>query len=421
MNPNQLIEDLFRREYSKIVATLTRLFGFEHLDMIEDVVQDAFTKAVGIWREEIPQNPSAWLMRVAKNKAIDILRRNATLARKINNGDLQGPIVTQVDQLFLEHEIADSQMRLLLMCCHPSLKLQDQIALNLKIVCGFGRKEIARALLTTEENIKKRLHRARKKIQQNNIQLEMPDKREVGVRLQAALQVIYLIFNEGYHSTKTDQIIQKDLCLEAMRLCKILYDHPSFEDTSIQALMALMCFHAARFDSRIDPKNNQIILMKDQDRSKWDEQLVKVGTHFYREAWKTKDYTNYHIEAAIAMEYYVAPEYEQTNWGKILKLYEWLEKHNNSPMIHLNKMIILMEMGRISEAMKLGQSVDPKEFKGRLHLYHTVMAVLYKVVDDDGKEVGYHLQRAVEHAPTSIEKKLLEDKLSAYSNPAVYN
>ena len=419
MNPNHLLEDLFRREYSKIVATLTRLFGFEHLDMVEDVVQDAFTKAVGTWREQIPDHPSAWLMRVAKNRAIDILRRNATLARKINNGDLQGPMVTQVDQLFLEHEIADSQLRLLFMCCHPHLKPQDQIALNLKIVCGFGRKEIARALLTSEENIKKRLHRARKKIHEEQIELEMPGKQEIKIRLQSALHVIYLIFNEGYHSTKTDQIIQKDLCLEAMRLCKLVYDHPSFEDTSIQALMALMCFHAARFDSRID-HNNQIVLMKDQDRSKWDDQLLKVGTYFYREAWKTEEYSNYHIEAAIAMEYYVAPSYGETNWEKLLKLYEWLEQHNSSPMIHLNKMIILMEMGQIKKAMELGETISSEGFKGRLHLYHAVMAELYKKAEVHNR-VDHHLKQAVEHAPTSVERKMLEKKLSAHTDPSLYN
>ena len=358
-------------------------------------------------------------MRVAKNKAIDILRRDANLARKMSNGELNGPVVTQIEQLFLDGEIADSQLRLLFMCCHPSLRLQDQIALNLKISCGFGRKEIARALLTTEENVKKRLHRARKKIKDEQIELVMPDKEQLQKRLQSVLMVIYLIFNEGYHSTKVDQLIQKDLCLDAMRLCKLLYDHPAVEDSSIQALMALMCFHAARFGSRID-EDDHIILLKDQDRSKWDEQLIKVGTHFYQESWQSSAYSQYHIEAAIALEYYVAPTYEQTNWDKILKLYDWLEEHRSTPIILLNKIIVCMEMGDLDRAKEICQTLDPKQLKGRLHLYHAVLAEIHRRSADDD-QADLHLKMALDLAPTTIEKNMLEKRLAAVADPRIYN
>lgn len=411
---NELVEHLFRHEHGKIMAILTRIFGLQHLEMIEDVVQDTFIKAIAAWREEIPAQPTAWLMRVAKNRAIDILRRDTRAREKIGQQITQGPMVTQIDQLFLDNEIKDSQLRLIFACSHPLLKIHDQIALNLQIVSGFSRKEIARALLSNEATIKKRLHRARRFIKENGIEFTIPVGAELKDRLHAVQTVLYLIFNEGYHSIHPDELIRKDLCVEAMRLCKLLCEHTAIEHSTSFALMALMCFHAARFESRLDT-NGQIILLKDQDRSLWKKELISIGTHYYRKAWHNREYSDYHIEAAIALEHIVAKDFQSTDWERIYKLYEWLEKLKGSPIIQLNKAIVLIEMNNSQLAFDILQEIPVKKLGNRQHLYYAALAEACLLQNDYVSALNY-LSTAQEISPTDQERFLLNRKIIAVNS-----
>jgi len=239
-----LVDHLFRHEAGKMIAVLTRLFGMHNLSMAEDVVQDAFLKATQTWKfKTVPDNPSAWLMQVAKNKALDILRRKnvADHYSAELSTQLQEATDNYVDQVFLDTEIEDSQLQLIFACCHPSLKEEDKVALTLKTVSGFGVKEIAKALLTQEETIQKRVYRAKQFIQQNNIVLEIPAGKALQQRLDTVHTVLYLIFNEGYNASKSDELIRKDICAEAMRLCLLLCEHKTVTHPASFALLALMC------------------------------------------------------------------------------------------------------------------------------------------------------------------------------------
>lgn len=277
-----LVDHLFRHESGKMVAVLTRIFGMHNLEMIEDVVQEAFLRATQSWTfNEVPENPSAWLMQVARNRAIDIVRRQQNFINysKEVAGQLLEETENTVGQFFSESEIADSQLRMIFACCHPSLKEEDQLALTLKTVSGFGVAEIAHALIAHEATIQKRLYRAKQFLKESDIALEIPSGRALSARLDIVYTVLYLLFNEGYNSLKTNELIRRDLCAEAMRLCLLLAEHKIGNRPSTFALLSLMCFHASRFESRMD-ENNSIILLQHQDRSKWDKDLANRGYFF---------------------------------------------------------------------------------------------------------------------------------------------
>ncbi|HMH32554.1 MAG TPA: sigma-70 family RNA polymerase sigma factor, partial [Puia sp.] len=316
---NKLVDHLFRHEAGKMIAILTRLFGLHQLQLAEDVVQEAFLKAAQTWTyESIPRNPSAWLMQVAKNKAIDIVRHGqyATQYSKELARQLEQATEFTVEEFFHENEIADSQLQMIFACCHPSLSADDQLAFTLKTVSGFGVAEIAKALLTGEAVIQKRLYRARQFLRDQHIQLEIPAGQALNARLETVYTVLYLIFNEGYNSIKTDELIRKDLCAESMRLCKLLSEHRCGQRPMTYALLSLMCFQASRFESRVD-EDNSIILLQQQDRNKWDKQLIALGYQFLSQSSFGDELSIYHIESAIAAEHCLAPSFEATNWKRM--------------------------------------------------------------------------------------------------------
>jgi RNA polymerase sigma factor (sigma-70 family) len=255
---DQLIDRLFRNEYGKLVAVLTRLFGTENLDLAEDVVQDSLVEAMKDWPYKgVPDNPTAWLYKVAKNKALNILNREK-YKRKYSSDvahHLQSSwtAVPALDYLFSDHEIKDDQLRMIFTCCHPSLSKDSQIALTLKTLCGFSMAEIAHAFFTTEDTVNKRLVRARQKIREASLPFEVPAREEIQKRVDAVLETIYLVFNEGYSASTGDLIIRFELCEEAIRLAELLVASPAIGNKSfVYALLALMLLNAARFNARLD-------------------------------------------------------------------------------------------------------------------------------------------------------------------------
>lgn len=410
---DKLVDHLFRHEAGKMVAVLSRLFGLHNLQTAEDVVQDAFIKAQQSWKfNNLPNDPSAWLMQVAKNRAIDIIRRqnNFNVYSKELVAELNEQSANPLDQFFHELEIADSQLRMMFACCHPALKQEDRVALTLKTVSGFSMQEIARSLLTNEAAVQKRLHRAKEFLKNNHIRLEIPAGSALKNRLETIHTVLYLLFNEGYNSLKADELIRKDLCAEAMRCCKLLCEHNAGDHPSTFALLSLMCFQASRFNSRIDD-NNDIILLQQQDRKKWDRELINIGVHYLNKSGTGDELSVYHIESAIAAEHCLAKTFAATNWERLLQLYDMLQEVNPSPAVQLNRAVVLAELGAIESAIQSILSITGVEKLLRTdHIYSSVLGELYKRLSDTVKANEY-LQQAFDLTPSTAERKLIKTKM----------
>ena len=358
-----------------MVAILTRLFGIHNLELAEDVLQDTLQQALKDWSlGGIPDNPPGWIMVVARRKAINAIRREKFYRSFATDMDAllksEWTASYTIDNIFLEDEIKDSQLRMMFTCCHPALSAEAQIALTLKTLCGFSIPEISTALLTTESTVNKRLYRAKEKIRNEQIDFAVPSGKDLAQRLDSVLLVIYLLFNEGYNSSGDHVTIRKDLCLEAMRLARLLIDSPVGDGhSSIYALLALMCFHAARFDARLD-NNNDLIILEDQDRNLWNKELITQGVNFLSRSAAGNAATSYHLEAAIASEHCLAPDFRQTNWNRIHHYYTALEKIKPSPVIKLNLAIIAGKRESPEAAICLLQELKQyKALEGSYLLY----------------------------------------------------
>src|SRR6202012_540866 len=336
-----LVDHLFRLEAGKMVAILTRLFGLHNLELAEDVLQDTLHQALHDWSlAGIPDKPEGWLKVVAKRKAINTIKREKFY--RSFAGDMPALLKSEwtaaytMDQVFLEDEIKDSQLRMMFTCCHPALPMEGQLALTLKTLCGFSISEIAAALLTTESTINKRLYRAKEKIRNEQIQFNVPSGQGLVTRLDPVLRALYLLFNEGYNSSGDNPVIRQDLCLEAMRLAMLLTEKGvTNEYPPIYALLALLCLHSARFEARIDT-NNSLVVLEEQDRNRWNKQLITQGLDFLSRSAGGEAMTAYHLEAAIAAEHCLAPTFEETNWNTIHAYYTALARLKPSSVIKLN-------------------------------------------------------------------------------------
>jgi RNA polymerase sigma factor (sigma-70 family) len=403
------VDHLFRHQAGKMVAVLTHFLGLSNLQLAEDVVQDSFVKALQTWKlSGPPEKPEAWLLQVAKNKAVDLLRRQA-LHNRFTQEEIH-VLTENADIFFHEQEMADSQLRMFFACCHPSLKQEDQIALTLKIVSGFSMPEIARALLTSDAVVQKRISRAKTLLRDNRVTLEIPAGGELQPRLDTVYTVLYLLFNEGYNSLKSDELIRRDLCGEAMRCCKLLTEHAMVKQPVAHALLALMCLHAARFNSRIS-LHNEIILLEEQNRSLWDNELIQVGFHYLNLSSGGEMISSYHIEAAIAAEHAVAKKFADTNWPRLLQLYDLLLEIKPSPAIQLNRSVVLAQLGQIETAIASILSIPSIDQLLRTdHLYSAVLGNLYKQLSNTVMAKEYFIN-AQKLTPSLAEKKLLQSRL----------
>lgn len=404
---HKIVDHLFRHHYGKMVAILTRFFGLSYIETIEDAVQDTFIKATSQWRTKIPENPEAWLNRVAKNRTIDILR--SLQAEKNRNLTITtGASSLQIDELFLDHEVADSQLRMIFVACHPSLHPNEQIAFALKTISGFSTKEIAAALLTKEETITKRLTRAKKSIQKNNIQFTYPLPEAIPNRMESVMEVIYLTFNEGFHSTNHDKLIKEDLCGEAIRLCQLLLKKEQFRSGSLYALFGLLCFHMSRLESKVTI-DNQIVSLQNQDRTKWYFPLIKMGNSAINKAMEYDDTSVYHYEAAIASEHLSAKEFKDTNWQKILDWYEQLYLFEPTGFTLLNQAIVSLQLNFFVKTKQLLIQIDVEDLGQRAYLFYGCYAELYIKMGDKNLAISY-LDKALEQTSNKLEKQFLMRK-----------
>ncbi|HEY0556674.1 MAG TPA: sigma-70 family RNA polymerase sigma factor [Thermoanaerobaculia bacterium] len=339
----QLVDHLFRREAGRMVAVLTRLLGTEHLGLAEDVVQEALIKALRTWPfQGVPDNPGGWLMRVAKNRALDLLRRDINLARKEEElrgwtAALTSPAGDPADP---DGEALDDQLRMIFICCQPAVPRDARVALTLKIVGGFGVPEIARAYLAKDATIAQRLVRAKRKIQEIRPPFEVPAPAELPAALDSVLEALYLMFNEGYAASAGEELVRQDVCAEAIRLARLVAEHPSLDLPKAHALAALLLLQAARNPARVDPEGN-LLLLSEQDRDLWDRSKIAAGFHHLDRAARGTEMSTFHLEAGIAAAHAMAPSDEATDWPYILSLYDSLLALKGSPVVALNRAVAL--------------------------------------------------------------------------------
>jgi RNA polymerase sigma-70 factor (ECF subfamily) len=407
MEQKELIPHLFRTEYRKITAVLCKLLGVSHIEIAEDIVSDTFLLASETWSfQGLPDNPTAWLYTVAKNKARDYFRRDVIFNQKVApelKNSYSEPEEIEID--LSEKNITDSQLQMLFALCHPLISPEAQIGLSLRILCGFGINEIADAFLSNKETINKRLFRAKEILRVNNVKIEFPQDAEINNRLETVLTTLYLLFNEGYYSSNQNNTLRKDLCLEAMRLTHLLIENESTNKPFVNALLALMCFHSSRFEARVN-KNGNAVLYDDQDRSLWNAELISRGEYFLNEASQGSTITKFHLEAGIAYWHTVSFDSKE-KWENILQLYNQLLQIEYSPMAALNRTYALSKANSKAEAIIEAEKLKLLDN----HLYHSLLGELYSGVNNQ-KAILY-FKDALKLAKSPDDRAIISNKIQA--------
>jgi len=409
----ELSDHLFRHESGRMVAALTRIFGVHNLALAEDVVQDAFCRAVEVWKYGgVPENPPAWLMATAKNRAIDVLRRDRkarTFAPELGRLlETEWTLTPIVNELFEASAIKDDELRMMFSCCHPRLPEIAQISLVLHILCGFSVSEIASAFLNSESAVEKRLVRAKKVLAGSHHLFDLTDS-DFSNRLSAVHRTVYLLFNEGYHGASTKSVIRNELCVEAMRLARVLRENPLSATPTTYALSALMSLNAARLPARIDASGNLTSLI-DQDRSLWDPDLTSDGLKLLDLSATGTNLTEYHIEAAIAAVHASAESTGETDWAYIVSLYEILMSIRPSPVVALNRAIAVAQ----SEGPERGlQEIEKIAERDRLVRYPFYFAALGELELRRGmkQSAREHFQAALALGRNPMERRFFEGRI----------
>jgi RNA polymerase sigma-70 factor (ECF subfamily) len=377
-SPSQIVEHFFRHEAGRLHGALTRLVGPGNLTLVEDVAQAALLQAMRTWSiGRVPPNPSAWITRVAINLARDAMRRQRMSAGK------ETAIVTHFEQLAptretefdTEASIRDDALRLMFVCCHPALAPDAQVVLALKVLCGFSIGEIARAFFSSEAAIEKQLTRTKQKIRDEGIGFELPQGVELSSRLEGVLAALYLLFNEGYKASSGDRLLREDLCQEAVRLTSLLVAHPAGNSPRGHALLALMLLTAARFPTRVD-EHGDILRLDDQDRSKWDQELIGRGLMELFEAARGTEVTEYHLQAGIAAIHCTAPDYASTDWERILRHYDDLHQLKPTPVVALNRAVAVAHVHGAEAGLQEIERIPQRDRLENYYLLHAVVGEL---------------------------------------------
>jgi RNA polymerase sigma factor (sigma-70 family) len=410
----QAVDHLFRHEGGKMVATLTRIFGVEHLTLAEDVVQEALTRALQTWPfYGVPDNPAAWIMRASRNLALDAVRREKNFRTKepeiihLMEGAGAGPD----EPIFSEHEIADDRLRMMFVCCHPQIPADAQAALALKTLCGFGVTEIARAFLTTDAAVAKRLTRAKQKIREAKIPFEIPAGPELARRLDGVLQSLYLLFNEGYKASAGDQLVREDICAEAIRLAGLLAEHPAGNRPKTHALLALMLLNAARTSARVDEEGN-LLRLREQDRTRWHQPMIARGMFHLARSAAGGEISEYHLQAGISACHCVAKDYPSTDWRRILALYDRLLAFDPSPVVALNRAVALAEVDGPQAGLDVVHAIPDLQSLESYYLLHAVLGD-FELQINRLPVAAAHFQRALELADMKSEQVFLGKRLQA--------
>lgn len=404
---NTLLPQLFRTEFGKITSVLAKHFSLEHIEVAEDIASETFLLAMETWPYKgVPENPTAWLYAVAKNKAKNFIHRGKIIDRvhseliptieKSENSDVD----------LSDENIRDSQLRMLFALCHPSLPAESQVALCLRVLCGFGIDEIATAFLSNRETINKRLVRAREKLRTERISTDLPDAKQLIERVDNVLTTLYLLFSEGYYSETKDVVVREDLCEEAIRLTRILTTNKLTNVPSANALLALMYFHASRLKARAT-SHGELILYDDQDESLWNREHISLGAYHLNLASTGNALTKYHLEAGIAYWHTVKSDTKE-KWENILQLYNRLLQIHYSPIAALNRTYALAKANSVSEALnealKLQLISSP--------YYFTLLGELVRKTHPT--EAKRYFEAALNVSRSAAEKKLIQKKIESF-------
>jgi RNA polymerase sigma-70 factor (ECF subfamily) len=411
-DPHALVEHFFRHESGRLSALLARSLGVRRLDLIEDVVQSALGQALEAWsRRGVPEDPAGWLYRTARNLAVDALRRERTHAQALPRlaGDA-GRDAPPPEARFAD-EIGDEPLRLLFVCCHDAVPAESRVALALRTLCGFSTAETARALLTTDANVQKRVERARDRLREVDVDFDPPAAAQLGARLDAVLAVIYLLFSQGCHATHADVPIRRDLCDEARRLARMLATQTTGDVPAVHALLALMCFHGARFDARV-ARDGAIVLLEEQDRSAWNWADVREGMAWLARSAAGDELTRYHVEAGIAWEHCCAATFAATDWRRIADLYDTLGRIAPSPLHALNRAVAEAYLHGPQAGLDRLAAVPPEGVPARYPGWHAVTGELHFRLGRSAA-AGHAWREALRWTTARADQEFLRGRLAA--------
>jgi RNA polymerase sigma factor (sigma-70 family) len=402
-----------------MVLALTRIFGVHNLTLAEDVVQDAFCRALEIWKARgVPENPSAWLMTTAKHRALDIVRRERTartfapeVARLLES---EWTLAEVVDEAFAMHTIRDEQLRMMFSCCHPQLPEQAQLALILNVLCGFGAHEIASALLTRRAAIEKRIARGKKALSSHKRLFDLGDT-GFCARLTTVQRALYLLFNEGYHGASAESAVRADLCNEALRLTALLRAHAEAATPSTNALGALMCLLAARLPTRLDA-SGELSPLVEQDRTLWDARLIAEGLTLLEQSAAGQEVSAYHVEAAIASLHVSAPSLAATDWHAIVALYDRLLTLSPSPVVALNRAIAVSQRDGAERGLAELRALGEQDRLAAYPFYPAALAE-FELRCGNRDAAARHFRKAKELARNADERRFLEKRLASCETP----
>jgi RNA polymerase sigma factor (sigma-70 family) len=416
----QVVEHFFRHEAGKMISTLTRIFGLEHLNRAEDVVQETLVRALQTWPYYgMPKNPSAWITQVAKNLALDLIRRDKVFRIKENEiAHLMEQVPAESNSIVAEsgdNGITDDRLRMMFTCCHPLIPQEMQVALALRTLCGFSPAEIARAFLTSEAAIAKRLTRAKQRIREARIVFEIPVGEELTRRLDGVLQSLYLLFNEGYKASGGEHLIRAELCHEAIRLTALLAEHPAGNQPRSHALLALMLLNGSRLPARVDDNGN-ILRLEEQNRSQWDQAMIARGLYHLMQSTAGDEASEYHLQAAIAACHCAAQDYRSTDWPRILSLYDHLIEMDNSPIVALNRAVAIANVHGPRAGIEAIECIHDRQ---QLDCYYLLYAVLgeFEADLDQRQAAMKHFRKALELATIQSEQMFLSKKLEELGDP----
>ena len=414
--PAQLVEHFFRHETGRLHGALIRLLGVHNLALAEDVTQEALLRALHQWSMGgVPANPSAWITRVAMNLARDALRHQRMAGSK------ESAIVTYLEQtaptpaIAVEgaREIRDDALRLLFVCCHPSIAPDAQVVLALKVLCGFSTGEIARAFLTSEAAIEKQLTRTKQRIQDAGLGFDLPEGEDLTVRLDGVLAALYLLFNEGYKASAGEHLLREELCEEAVRLTSLLVEHQAGRTPRCHALLALMLLTAARFPSRLDERGD-LLRLDDQDRSKWNQRLIELGLVHLVAAAQGSELSEFHLQAGIAACHCTAADHASTNWERILRHYDELNRLKPSPVVALNRAVAVAYLHGPQAGLEAIAKIPQRDRLENHYLLHAVVGEMHWRLKDH-QAAAESFRRALQLAQVGPEQLYLTRMLERSS------
>jgi RNA polymerase sigma factor (sigma-70 family) len=413
-----LVEHFFRHRYGRLVAILTRQVGVRHVELVEDAVQTALMTALTSWvANGLPDDPDAWLYRVARNHAVSALRKDAGRMRILEAAaDELSPAADEPALPRSEAEVGDDLLRMLFVCCDDAIPSASRLVLALKTHCGFSTSEIALRLFISEGNVQKRLGRARERLREASPDLDLLPFHALRSRLGSVHTVLYLLFNEGYLSAQPDRAIRRELCGEAIRLTTLLAKHPVGSTPETFALLALMHLHGARLPARLDAIGG-LLLLEEQDRSLWDQDELRLGAAWLEKAASGEAFTRYHAEAGIAAEHAFAPSFELTRWSEIADLYAMLDRLAPSPLNAMNRAVAIAEWQGPEAGLAVLEGVESPPWLLGYYLWDAVLGELHRRAGHTA-EARAHIERALASAPTEAERELLRRRLASLELPS---